>query len=70
MNKKLSIIHTQSCKIDHKHGKIYLNGKYNKEELHYLVDYLISLGSEIKVLKPKELKDSYLEKLNAIIQQY
>jgi predicted DNA-binding transcriptional regulator YafY len=56
--------------IDHKHGKIYLNGKYNKEELHYLVDYLISLGSEVKVLKPKELKDSYLEKLNEIIQQY
>ncbi|KFL97568.1 WYL domain-containing protein [Lactobacillus gasseri] len=61
--------------IDHKHGKIYLNGKYNKEELHYLVNYLISLGSEVKVLKPKvlkpkELKDSYLEKLNEIIQQY
>ena len=44
--------------------------KYNKEELHYLVGYLISLGSEVKVLKPKELKDSYLEKLNEIIQQY
>lgn len=43
--------------IDHKHGKIYLNGKYNKEELHYLVDYLISLGSEVKSIKAKRIKE-------------
>ena len=56
--------------IMHQGQKIYLNGRYNKEELHYLVDYLISLGSEVKVLKPQELRDSYLRKLKQIIKQY
>ncbi|WP_444881889.1 WCX domain-containing protein [Lactobacillus helveticus] len=38
--------------------------------MHYLVDYLISLGSEVKIIKPGELKEKYLEKLQRIIQQY
>ena len=57
-------------KVIHNRQGIYLNGSYNKEELHYLVDYLISLGSEVKIIKSRELKEKYLEKLQRIIQQY
>ncbi|EGF35157.1 transcriptional regulator [Lactobacillus helveticus MTCC 5463] len=56
--------------VIHNRQGIYLNGSYNKEELHYLVDYLISLGSEVKIIKSRELKEKYLEKLQRIIQQY
>lgn len=57
-------------KVIHNWQGIYLNSSYNKEKLHYLVDYLISLGSEVKIIKPGELKEKYLEKLQRIIQQY
>lgn len=56
--------------IVHDAGKIYLQGKYNREELHYLVDYLISLGSDVQVLQPSELKKNYLTKLKQIMKKY
>lgn len=57
-------------KVEHHAGKIYLKGKYNKEELHYLVDYLISLGNDVKVLVPAELQQAYLAKLRVILKKY
>lgn len=54
----------------HDKEKIYLDGKYNREELHYLVNYLISLGNNVKIIYPDELKESYLNQLKEIVQQY
>lgn len=51
-------------------GKIYLDGKYNRRELHYLVNYLISLGSNVKIIYPDELKERYLTQLKEIMKQY
>lgn len=56
--------------IMHDNGKIYLDGKYSKKELHYLVDYLISLGNNVKILYPVELKRKYLAQLREIMKQY
>lgn len=59
-----------TMQIIHETGNAYLQGMYNEEELHYLVDYLVSLGSGVKVLEPQELKQGYLAKLKEIMARY
>ena len=48
----------------------YLYGGYNQEEFDYMVQYLITLGNNVKINYPKELKDAYLTELKRIIAQY
>ena len=51
-------------------GQYYLYGGYNQEEFDYMVQYLLSLGNNVKINYPQALKDSYLDELRKIIDQY
>lgn len=57
-------------KIIHQKGQIYLQGKFNPDEEEYLVDYFLSLGNEIKVIKPATLRQAYVEELQTILRHY
>lgn len=48
----------------------YLYGGYNQEEFDYMVQYLITLGNNVKINYPQKLKDAYLAELKRIIAQY
>ena len=48
----------------------YLYSGYNQEEFNYMVQYLISLGNNVKINYPQELQDAYLTELRRIIAQY
>lgn len=50
--------------------KPYITGGYHENELQYMVDYLISLGENVKIIYPEMLKTNYINKLNAILAQY
>ncbi len=57
-------------KIRRRGQHLYLVGKFNPEEKHYLVAYFLSLGKEIKVIKPDTLRRSYAGQLKRILKQY
>ncbi|PRR90769.1 MULTISPECIES: helix-turn-helix transcriptional regulator [unclassified Bacillus (in: firmicutes)] len=48
----------------------YIVGGYNQEELSYMTHYLISFGKHVKIEYPDELKESYLNQLQEMIDQY
>lgn len=47
-----------------------LTGRYNLEELDYLLHYLVSLGSEVEIEFPDSLKSAYINKLEQILKKY
>lgn len=51
-------------------SQYYLYGGYNQEEFDYMVQYLLSLGNNVKINYPQALKNSYLNELQKIIDQY
>lgn len=57
-------------KIEEKSDHIFLNGSCNPSELDYLVDYIISLGAEAKIIYPDELKRRYIQKMKKILDKY
>lgn len=59
-----------TMKIEKKDKRIFLTGIYNHSELHYLVDYLISLGSNVSNIQPSELKNAYIAELQKILTNY
>lgn len=48
----------------------YLYGGYNQAEADYMVQYLIALGTNVKINYPETLKQAYLAELQKIIAQY
>ncbi|WP_125714207.1 helix-turn-helix transcriptional regulator [Companilactobacillus kedongensis] len=52
------------------HGKLLIYGGYNQEEFNYMIEYLITLGSNVKINYPNELKLAYLKELKNIIDMY
>ncbi|WP_436871425.1 helix-turn-helix transcriptional regulator [Bacillus safensis] len=48
----------------------YIMGGYNQEELSYMTHYLMSFGKHVKIEYPEELKESYLNQLREVIDQY
>ena len=48
----------------------YIIGSFNKEELDYMVHYLIAFGENVKIEYPKLLKDTYIKKLKEILKKY
>lgn len=59
-----------TMKIEEKSDHIFLNGSCNPSELDYLVDYIISLGAEAKIIYPDELKRRYIQKMKKILDKY
>jgi len=51
-------------------GKIVMYGGYNRAEFNYMVEYLITLGKNVKINYPAELKQAYVNELRKIIDQY
>ncbi|MGX7204971.1 helix-turn-helix transcriptional regulator [Enterococcus pingfangensis] len=47
-----------------------LCGGYNKDEYEYMIEYLVSLGAEVKVQSPPALKQGYVAKLKALLANY
>lgn len=51
-------------------GKYYMYGGYNPAEFNYMIEYLITLGKNVKIDYPQALKAAYLQELKKIIAQY
>lgn len=50
--------------------KIIMSGGYNQDEFDYMIQYLISLGKNVKIIYPEALKQAYLKELREIIANY
>ncbi|MQS53463.1 helix-turn-helix transcriptional regulator [Companilactobacillus mishanensis] len=59
-----------NMRLKREDGKILMYGGYNREEFDYMVEYLISLGKNVKINYPKELQQAYLDELKEIIKSY
>lgn len=51
-------------------NQLFMVGGYNKNEFSYMIEYLISLGNNVKIIHPQELKDGYLKAVQQMIAQY
>ena len=60
----------RDMKLQEENDKSYIVGRFNREELDYLVHYLITFGEHVTVLEPSFLREAYLEKLCAIMKRY
>lgn len=47
-----------------------LKGTYHEKELDFLVNYLLMFGTEALILKPRKLKQAYLQKLQDMQARY
>lgn len=47
-----------------------LEGSYTKWEAQYIVDYLLSFGSQMLVVSPASLREKYKERLSWMLNQY
>lgn len=59
-----------TMKIEEKNDNIFLTGACNPSELDYLVDYIIGLGAEAKIIYPEKLKSRYIQKIKKILSKY
>ncbi|MFD1472051.1 helix-turn-helix transcriptional regulator [Companilactobacillus mishanensis] len=59
-----------NMRVKKENGKILMYGGYNREEFDYMVEYLISLGKNVKINYPEELQQAYLGELKGIIESY
>lgn len=48
----------------------YLYGGYNRDEYDYMIQYLLGLGTNVKILYPKELQTGYLKELQKLMALY
>lgn len=51
-------------------NQIIMYGGYNQAEFNYMIDYLITLGKNVKIDYPETLKNTYIEELRKIISNY
>lgn len=56
--------------LTQKEGNFYIEGGYNKEELTYMTQYLISMGKHVYVEYPEELQKSVQKELAFIQRMY
>ena len=59
-----------NMKLEEVDNQFYIIGSFNKEELDYMVYYLIGLGDYVEIEYPKLLKDTYIKKLKEILNKY
>ena len=59
-----------NMKLEEIDEQFYIVGSFNKEELNYMIHYLIGLGENVKIEYPKLLKNTYIKKLKEILKQY
>ncbi|MFC6200410.1 helix-turn-helix transcriptional regulator [Lactiplantibacillus nangangensis] len=51
-------------------GQDYLYGGYNQDEYDYMIQYLLSLGTNVQILAPKSLQTGYLAAIDKIKDMY
>ncbi|WP_125709901.1 helix-turn-helix transcriptional regulator [Companilactobacillus zhongbaensis] len=51
-------------------NQLFMVGGYSQNEFSYMIEYLISLGNNVKIIYPQELKDGYLKEVQRMISQY
>ena len=51
-------------------GQDYLFGGYNQDEYDYMIQYLLSLGTNVQILAPKSLQTGYLAAIDKIKDMY
>lgn len=51
-------------------GEIIMSGGYNHDEFDYMIQYLIAMGKNVKIIYPETLKQAYLKELQQIINNY
>lgn len=56
--------------LDYHADQDWLTGKYAPSEQAYMVQYLLSLGAQVKVIAPTSLRQAYLTALHQILDQY
>ncbi|MCZ2136805.1 hypothetical protein [Lactobacillus plantarum subsp. plantarum ST-III] [Lactiplantibacillus plantarum] len=56
--------------LTHQNDQDYLIGGYNQDELAYMVDYLLGLGRNVRIIYPEALKTVYLQELQQIQDFY
>ena len=59
-----------NMRIEEIDNQPYMIGSFNKEELDYMVHYLIGLGDNVKIEYPELLKNAYIKKLKEILKSY
>ncbi|WP_432370942.1 helix-turn-helix transcriptional regulator [Staphylococcus chromogenes] len=62
--------HYPGMQLEYIDNTPYIIGKYNEEELSYLVKYLITFGENVKILDTKQLKEQYIQTLTSILEKY
>lgn len=55
-----------NMRLEYQDGQDYLVGGYNQDELAYMIDYLLGLGRNVKIIYPEALKTGYLKELQQI----
>ena len=55
-------------KVETHHNIHYLIGHYNPQELDYMIQYLIKLGSDVQIIEPESVKKAYLKELKEVYQ--
>ena len=51
-------------------GQDYLYGGYNQDEYDYMIQYLLSLGTNVQILEPQSLQTGYLAAIDKIKAMY
>lgn len=62
--------HYPGMNLVEKSKKFYIEGQFNKSELHYMIHYLITFGKNIFIKSPEFLKSAYLNELHKILEKY
>lgn len=58
--------HYANMRLEHIDKQDYLYGGYNQDEYDYMIQYLLSLGTDVEILEPKSLQTGYLAEINKI----
>jgi len=62
--------HYANMQLEHINNQDYLYGGYNQDEYDYMIQYLLSLGTNVEILEPKSLQTGYLAEINKIKAMY
>ncbi len=56
--------------LHEENGQYYIVGHFSREELDYMVQYLITFGKHLTVMEPDFLREAYLAELQEIVDRY
>lgn len=62
--------HYANMQLETIDGQDYLYGGYNQDEYEYMIQYLLSLGTNVQILEPESLQAGYLDAINKIKAMY